>query len=156
DCTINSGANTCDGILITNFYTGTITSAADLSLVTVAGYFQTGGTFNLSSFTIHDMGNWTRNLPIAGTFNAGTGTVDFNLASGSQTEINAGDPFFNLTHSGTSTLQPSENLTVNGGLLNSGGTLDALGHNISVTGLSTITGSTSNVTNSGAADSLAL
>jgi autotransporter-associated beta strand protein len=154
DCTINSGTNTCDGILITNFYTGTITASADLSLLTTAGYIQTGGTFNLSSSTIHDMGVWMRSLPFAGTFSAGTGTVDFNLASGSQTEINAGNPFFNLTHSGAGTLQLSENLTANNALLNSAGTLDALGHNISVTGLTTITGSTSNVTNTGAADTL--
>src|SRR5947209_8067967 len=99
NCTINAGVNRCDGINIASTYTGTITAAADLSLVTSAGYTQAGGTFNQSSFAIHDQGNWTRMVGAGGVFNAGTGTVDFSLTVGGsvtvQQEINAGDPFFN-------------------------------------------------------------
>src|SRR5262245_36487039 len=60
DCTINTGANRCDGITITQFYSGTITLAANVALVGSTGFNQSGGTFNLASFTIHDAGAWTR------------------------------------------------------------------------------------------------
>jgi autotransporter-associated beta strand protein len=138
DCTINTGANRCDGLSITQFYSGTITAAANLGLISPIGYSQSGGTFNLGSFTIHDAGVWTRSSPFAGTFNAGTGTVDFNLPTGGstsvQTEVNAGTPFFNVTHSGSATLQLNENLTLNGNLLNSSGTLNANNKDITLAG----------------------
>ncbi|HEV2946861.1 MAG TPA: autotransporter-associated beta strand repeat-containing protein [Gemmataceae bacterium] len=139
DCTINAGANRCDGLSITMFYSGTISAAANLALVGPTGYSQSGGTFNLVSFTIHDAGVWSRSSPFpSNTFNAGTGTVDFNLPSGGgttvQTEVNAGTPFFNVTHSGSATLQLNENLTLNGSLLNSAGTLNANNKNITLAG----------------------
>jgi autotransporter-associated beta strand protein len=138
DCTINTGANRCDGLSITQFYSGTITAAANLGLVSPIGYSQSGGTFNLGSFTIHDAGTWNRSAPFSGTFNADTGTVDFNLPAGGttsvQTEVNAGTPFFNVTHSGSATLQLNENLTLNGSLLNSSGTLNANNKNITLAG----------------------
>ncbi len=139
DCTINAGADRCDGLTITQFYSGTITVAANLALVGPTGYSQSGGTFNLVSFTIHDAGVWSRSSPFPpSTFDAGTGTVDFNLATGGsttvQTEINAGTPFFNVTHSGSATLQLNENLTLNGSLLNSAGTLNANNKNITLAG----------------------
>src|SRR6516165_9373234 len=52
DCTINTGSNRCDGISIGSLYTGTITMAADLGLVSAAGFAQAGGTFNMVTFTI--------------------------------------------------------------------------------------------------------
>jgi autotransporter-associated beta strand protein len=135
DCTINTGSNRCDGISIGSLYTGTITMAADLGLVSAAGFAQAGGTFNMVTFTIHDSGTWSGT---AGTFNAGTGTVDFNLLTGGgatvQTETNAGASFFNVTHSGTATLQLNEGLTLNGNLLNSAGTLNANNDTISLQG----------------------
>src|SRR5262249_14026298 len=73
-----------------------------------------------------------------GIFNAGTGTVDFSLALGGsvtvQQEINAGDPFFNVTHSTNATLQLNEDLTLLGNLLNSAGTLNANSKNINIQG----------------------
>src|SRR5207247_4774058 len=108
------------------------------TLTTSAGYVQSGGTFNLGSFTIHDQGDWTRTVGAGGVFNAGTGTVDFDLALGGaitvQQEINAGDPFFSVTHSATGTLQLNEDLTLVGNLLSSAGTLNANNKNINIQG----------------------
>src|SRR5260370_1871079 len=60
NCTINTGADRCDGLTITQFYSGTITAAANLALVGITGFNQSGmNTFNLASFTIHDAGAWT-------------------------------------------------------------------------------------------------
>lgn len=140
DCTISTGANRCDGISITQFYSATITAAANVALVGSTGFSQSGGTFNLSTFTIHDAGSWTRNsfMGMGGTFSAGTGTIDFDLQTGGsltvQTESNAGVAFFNVTHSGSATLQLNENLTLNGNLLDSAGTLNANNNNITLQG----------------------
>jgi autotransporter-associated beta strand protein len=159
NCTINSGVsvNQCDGINIAATYTGTITENADLTLLTGAGFLQAAGTFNLNSSTIHDAGNWTRSGPSPGTFDAGSGTIDFNAASGTQTLDNGATSLFNVLHSGAGTLQLMSNaLSVAGILTATAGTLDTLGQNVTVTGFTTISGDNSSLTNSGAADTLTL
>ncbi|MCL5406976.1 MAG: hypothetical protein M1429_00525 [Patescibacteria group bacterium] len=78
------------------------------------------------------------NYANAGTFTAGSGTVTFDKASGTQT-LNSGGTgtgflFNNLTHSGAGTLQLVTNtLDVNGTFTNSSGTFDAATNNLNMT-----------------------
>ncbi len=100
-------------------------------LYTVSGYSQgitigSGTTFSLGNSTLYLSGNWTNN----GTFNAGTSTVVFNGASGSQTITNSsGETFYNLTVDKTSgNLITQNNLTADGSITCTIGSLDLNGN----------------------------
>ncbi|MBI5873571.1 MAG: filamentous hemagglutinin N-terminal domain-containing protein [Candidatus Omnitrophica bacterium] len=83
-------------------------------------------------------GNWTNN----DTFTAGSSTVDFNKSSGFQDITNNYQNFYNLAHSGASTMRPIDDLSVTGTFTNSSGTIDFQnsGTGLTVTGLATVSG----------------
>ena len=71
-----------------------------------------------------------------GTFAAGNGTVTFN-GSGTQTLDSGNQGFYNITHSGSGTLQLINNpLTVTNNFTNSSGTFDLNGQNWTMTAAS--------------------
>lgn len=103
--------------------------------VTVGGNFtiSSPSTVTANASTIFVAGNWSN----ASIFTAGTGTVDFTKASGTQTLTSGGTGtgklFYNLTHSGAGALQLVTNsLDVNGTFTNSAGTFDAATNNIAM------------------------
>lgn len=96
---------------------------------------------NLNGFTLSVTGDMTNN----GALTTGTGTVDFTSASGTQTLITGGTgtgkTFYNLAHSGASTLALSTNalrttnhFTNNAGPFNASGLNVTVGGNLSATG----------------------
>src|SRR5205807_907199 len=76
-----------------------------------------------------------------GTFTPGTNTVTFNLATSSQLLNGGGSAFFNIVHSGGSSLVLSGNpLTVNGNLSTAAGSFDTSGQATTVNGTTTVSG----------------
>jgi hypothetical protein len=93
-----------------------LTATSNVNNLTIAS----GGVLGGASYNLNVAGDWTND----GTFNAGTGTVDFTKATGTQTldsgGIGVGKAFNNLTHSGAGTLQIVNHAAdVNGTLTNS-------------------------------------
>ena len=76
-------------------------------MLNVSGTVNNAGTLLVTTGAVSLTGDWTN----SGTFTAGTGTVNFNGISGTQTLITGGlaQAFYNLTHSGASTVQLSIN-----------------------------------------------
>jgi autotransporter-associated beta strand protein len=88
--------------------------------------------------TITDAGNWSEMVPLPIGFLAGPGaTVDFTSA-GVQTILDNNTQFFNLTHSGSGTLNftsgPQPFLAIAGNFTNSNGTVDAQGASLVIGG----------------------
>lgn len=99
-----------------------------------------GGTLIAPSGTFEVTGSWLRS---AGTFTPGANTVTFTLSAGTQTLNSGGSAFNNIIHSGAGSLQLlTNNLTVNGTLINSAGDFDANGRTTTVTSLTTLSGGT--------------
>ncbi|MFA4917602.1 MAG: hypothetical protein WC560_13155, partial [Syntrophales bacterium] len=100
------------------------------------------GIFTAPSGTITISGNWTKT---GGTFNHNNGTVTFDkvaATSGNVQTLNAGSSsFYNLTHSGSGTLQLAAALDVNGAFLNSAGTFNSYNQNMNFAGDWSNTGS---------------
>ena len=92
----------------------------------------TSATLTISgAYTLTLSGHWAN----SGTFTSGTSTVNFNLASGTQTLDNGTSQFYKLTHSGAGTLQLLTNsITINSDFLNSAGTVNANNLNIILKG----------------------
>ena len=117
DATWSSSEGTIDSITI-NGYTGEITQTGAITLnanfsqnsgtwtggsvaMSVGGNFTlSGGAFTATSDTLSIGGDWDHT---DGIFYHNSGTVDFN-GSGTQSIGFGPDPFYNLTHSGTSTV----------------------------------------------------
>jgi hypothetical protein len=149
-----AGTNTCAGIAINGTYGEQIQDAADL-IIGSDGLAQNSGVFLVAgSSTITDAGNWSEIGP--GVFLPGMGTVDFNGGAGTTQQLDSGgSAFFNLTHSGPGTVVLINSpLAVNENFVNSAGTFDLNGQNISVTFGTVIEAST--VQNSGASNTLSL
>ncbi len=141
------------GFSIAAGYSGTLTQGAGIGItVGASGWAQAGGTFTGStgtftlngafalfggtftapSGTFNASGNWTQT---AGTFNAGTNTVTFTAASGTQTFNSGGTSFYNIVHSGAGTLSlTTSSLTVTNSLTNSAGAFSLSGQNLILTG----------------------
>lgn len=133
--TITSTGMSFDNITFTASGTKTLGSNLDVdgNLTISGGTFTTSG----SDFSINVAGNWTN----TSNFTTNSSTITFDGTSGTQTLNSGGDSFFNLVHSGASTLQlVTNNLTVTGALTNSAGTFDGNGRTNTVTGLATISG----------------
>lgn len=86
----------------------------------------TAGTLDANGQNMTVGGNWSN----SDTFTPGAGTVTFNKSSSTQTldsgGTGTGKLFNNVTHSGAGNLQlTTNNLNVDGNLVNSAGTLDA-------------------------------
>ncbi|MDD5595648.1 MAG: filamentous hemagglutinin N-terminal domain-containing protein, partial [Candidatus Omnitrophica bacterium] len=84
------------------------------------------GTLNAGIYSIKIDGDWDN----SGTFNAGTGTVEFTKASGTQHLTSggtgAGKAFYHLIHSGNGELNlDSDNINIDGNFTNSAGTFQA-------------------------------
>lgn len=113
----------------------TVPSGSSLNVnngqLNVSGGVTNAGTLLVTTGTINLSGSWAN----SGTFTAGTGTVNFNGASGTQT-LNTGglaQAFYNLTHSGASTVQLSTNpVDVNNDFSNTAGTFNAGSVNMTV------------------------
>src|SRR5262249_49907624 len=117
DATIDTSISV-RGLFVEGTYTGTVTEPA-ASTVTLgsSGFFQSNGTFTVSgSGSITDSNVWHQ---IAGTFNAGTGTVTMNEPSGLGVFIEATSSFHNLTHSGSGRVSLISAVTVSHKLTNS-------------------------------------
>ena len=103
-----------DGGAITvvgNFIKSNTSTFAPTHNISVTGDFTiSGGTFNAGAQTYTIGGNFTRSA--TATFNAGTSTVEFN-SSGTQ-QLTGTTTFYNLTRSngGTTSLQPSTDVTI--------------------------------------------
>jgi Secretion system C-terminal sorting domain len=89
-----------------------------------------GTTVTLGSSTLSLPGNWSN----SGTFTAGSGTVVFNGASGTQTITNAsGETFNNLTvNKASGNVQLLNNIAVNGTLTTTSGGVDLNSHTITL------------------------
>jgi len=93
------------------------------------------GTLQTTSGTVTLTGNWTN----AGTFTAGTGTVNLSAAAGTQ-NINSGgtasnNAFYNLNHNGAGTVLLNSNaLAINQNFNNSLGVFNANSEDIDVEG----------------------
>jgi hypothetical protein len=86
-----------------------------------------GHTFTAPS-SLSVSGNWDGGGS-GSAFTANGGTVFFDAAGGTQTLDAGASHFYNVTHSGAGTLQlVNNNLSVDGGLVNSGGPIDLNGH----------------------------
>jgi hypothetical protein len=99
-------------------------------ILNVSGSVVNAGTLVTTTGTITLTGDWTN----SGTFTPGTGNVDFN-GTGSQTLVSGGiaQAFFNLTHSGSGTVQLSTNpVDVNNNFSNTAGTFSANAVNMQV------------------------
>jgi len=136
------GTNTVSGINISAAYNGVITAGADL-VVGTDGFRQAAGTFAATSFKITDSGNWSESSPMG--FAAGTGSVNLNGVG--PLTLSTNSSFNNLIYSGGPTLTLMTPLTVTGALtvavatFPGAGMLDVNGQDITVSGLTTITGS---------------
>ncbi|HTH55081.1 MAG TPA: hypothetical protein VL728_03500, partial [Cyclobacteriaceae bacterium] len=113
-------------------------STGDVSVTDVT---LTLGSFTAPSGSFMVSGNWSRT---GATFTPGTNTVTFTKAAvGTQTLNSGGASFYNISHTGTGTLQLSTNaLTVTGAFTNSAGIFDANGLGNTVAGLTTVSGGT--------------
>ncbi len=89
-----------------------------------------GTTFSLGSSTLSLCGGWSN----SGTFTAGSGTVVFNSASGTQTIDNSsGETFNNLTvNKAAGDVQLLNNITVNGILTLTSGDVDMNGNTLTM------------------------
>ena len=129
--TSNQSLNTAGTSIYNLSHNGSSTLIANTNDVTVTNNFSnTGGTVNLNGKNMTVTGNYTNTANIT----PGSGTITFN-GSGTQS-LNSGGTasgkqFGNLTHSGSGKVQlVSNNLQVNGNLVNSTGTFDANGLDI--------------------------
>lgn len=148
-----NGSNTIANVVITTGYTGTITTATNL---TITGAFSqstgtfdvntndnivdvgtnvtlTGGTFEASNSAVLEVGgNWTKT---AATFNHNGGTVTFDGAA--QNLTSGGGSFNHLTHALTSsgTLTLLDNLTAVGTLTNVANTFNSNGKDVTAASL---------------------
>jgi len=100
----------------------------------VSGDVTNEGTLQLSTGTIALTGNWTN----SGIFASGTETINFTAASGIQTVTCGGitdnEDFYNITHSGGGMLQLQDALVVKNNFINSSGTWDANGQDMTIYG----------------------
>lgn len=137
----------------------TVTSSFGSVLFTIAvnGNFSIGANQTFTAPPVLSVGG---NFTNSSTFTSGTYTVNFTKTSGTQTlnsgGTGTGKAFYNITHSGTGTLQLiTNNLDVNGNLTNSAGILDGNSLNFYVSGSwsnsATFTPGTGNVTFDGTA-----
>jgi hypothetical protein len=133
DLTLNSGTALVV-LLNQNFIPGqNLTLQGDGAGLTI----QAGATLGAGSNTLTVPGDFLN----SGTFSANTSTVIFDRSAGTQTLDTGGSAFYNLTHSGTGTLQlTNHNLTVSNALTNSAGSFDANGLTDTVTSLATLSG----------------
>ncbi|MCD4780564.1 MAG: DUF11 domain-containing protein [Candidatus Omnitrophica bacterium] len=117
-----------------------IPSGSEMNVATgqlsVSGYVDIGGTLSVDTGSVSTSGNWSN----SGVFTPGTGTVYFNGTSAATQVLNSGGMgtnynFYNIAHDGASTVQLSTHaLDINNNLLNSCGSINANGQNITVAG----------------------
>ncbi|MBI4970601.1 MAG: hypothetical protein HZC17_02035, partial [Candidatus Omnitrophica bacterium] len=105
-----------------NFTAGSIVNTENLII-------DATGTVNGSTDTYNISGDWTNQ----GIWNAGSSTVNFTKASGTQTVTSGGSAFTNVNHSGLGTMQLIDAMTVTATLLNVG-ILDLNNQNWTMTG----------------------
>ncbi len=99
------------------------------------------GTLTAPSGAFNVSGNWSKT---GGTFTPGSNTVTFTKTSGTQTLDSggtaAGSQFNNISHTGAGVLDLANNdLKLNGAFTNNGGNFRALGFNVTIAGLTTLT-----------------
>ncbi|MDZ4852535.1 MAG: autotransporter-associated beta strand repeat-containing protein [Pirellulaceae bacterium] len=118
------------GLIVAGAFANT-TGTVELSngTVTVTGPVSNaqGATLRSGSSTLRLANNFT-NL---GTFDAGTGTLEFNANAGRQSVDIGGGSLFNLNHSGAGTLVVSSDLQLANTLENSAGAIDIEGKQVS-------------------------
>lgn len=101
----------------------------------VTGSIYNDGTLALTTGTVSLTEGWYNN----GTFTAGTGTVDLSGSSGTQTldsgGVAVGQLFYNLTHSGASTVEVVDTgINIDGTFSNTAGTFLTDGFDMTVAG----------------------
>ncbi|MBI4970897.1 MAG: DUF2341 domain-containing protein [Candidatus Omnitrophica bacterium] len=111
--------------------TVTFNGAGSVLGANVTSFNNVSITGNLTghSVNMNVAGDWLS----TGTFTAGVGMVTFDSVN-TQMLTSGGSSFYDMTHSGSGTLQLQDALVISNNITNSAGTLDLNGQNFSVTG----------------------
>jgi hypothetical protein len=149
-----TGATNTNWNTVTNWAAGYLPNVTDNVTITKTGANQlvletsptvnnitisANNTVSLGLNTLTVKGTWLNN----GTLTPGTSTVAFAGTTGTQTVNNGANSFYNVTHTGASTLQSLTNaMTIGGTFTNSAGTFDANSLGNTFTGAVTLSGGT--------------